>query len=376
MAESRATDMAASSVLPPYASPGLSWQKRLAPYCKPDGRRALRQLLTTSVAFLANMAALVYAISHDLWYALPLVLPASIFLVRLFIIQHDCGHGSFFKTRRTNEMLGLALSILTMMPFWAWRRAHALHHATSGNLDQRGTGDVTTLTVREYRSRSKMKKFLYRMYRHPLVLFGLGPAYLLLVRYRVPLGHPLRDWLSIIGTDVAAAISAASLSVIIGPGPFLLAWSAVLLLATSVGVWFFYIQHQFPDTYWADSATWDFRIAAIEGSSYYDLPRFLHWLTGSIGFHHIHHLASKVPNYRLRACFDDNPEFQRAKRVTLWASVKSLRLALWDENRRKLVSFRQAGTAFDHKYPAPKSGSPGLCGPETVSLYEITGSSR
>jgi acyl-lipid omega-6 desaturase (Delta-12 desaturase) len=201
------------------------------------------------------------------------------------------------------------------------------------------------LTVREYQSRSRWRRFLSRIYRHPLMLFGIGPAYLLLVRYRVPLGRELRDrhrWFSIIGTDLAAAACAVGLSAIIGAGPFLLAWSTVLLLATSLGVWFFYIQHQFADTYWADSASWEFRAAAIEGSSYYDLPRFLHWLTGSIGFHHIHHLASKVPNYRLRACFEANPEFQHAKRLTLWASIKSVRLALWDEDRRELISFREA----------------------------------
>jgi omega-6 fatty acid desaturase (delta-12 desaturase) len=345
MARPRAIENAAISASPLTGEESShSWQRRLAPYCKPDGRRAVRQLFTTSLPFLASMAALLYAMSHGFWYALALAVPAAVFLVRLFIIQHDCGHGSFFKSRRTNETLGLALSVLTMMPYWSWRRAHAVHHATTGNLDQRGTGDVTTLTVREYQSQSRWKQLLYRIYRHPLVLFGIGPAYLLMVRYRVPLGNPLREWqhwLSIIGTDVAAAASAVGLSAIIGPGPFLLAWSTVLLLATSLGVWFFYVQHQFPDTYWAESASWEFRAAAIEGSSYYDLPRVVHWLTGSIGFHHIHHLASKVPNYRLRACFDDNPEFQRAKRVTFWASLKSVQLALWDEDRRQLVSFRQ-----------------------------------
>lgn len=345
MAPPRAIEHAAIAASLSGEAPHLSWQRRLTPYCKPDTRSALRQLFTTSLPFLASMAVLLYAMSHGFWYALALALPSAVFLVRLFIIQHDCGHGSFFKSRRINETLGLALSVLTMMPYWSWRRAHAVHHATTGNLDQRGTGDVTTLTVREYQSQSSWRRLLYRAYRHPLVLFGIGPAYLLLVRYRVPLGNPLRDWqhwLSIIGTDIAAAASAVGLSAIIGPGPFLLAWSTVLLLATSLGVWFFYVQHQFPDTYWTDSASWEFRAAAIEGSSYYDLPPVLHWLTGSIGFHHIHHLASKVPNYRLRACFDDNPEFQRAKRVTFWASLKSVRLALWDEDRRQLVSFRQA----------------------------------
>lgn len=345
MAGPRETEIAGGLLPLSAPSSALTWQQRLAPYCRPEAARALRQLFSTSLPFLASMAALLYAMSHGVWFALALAVPAAIFLVRLFIIQHDCGHGSFFKSRRINETLGLVLSAFTMMPYSAWRQAHAAHHANAGNLDQRGTGDVTTLTVREYQSRSRGRRFLYRLYRHPLMLFGVGPAYLLLVRYRVPLGRELRDrrrWLSIIGTDLVAAASAVGLSAIIGAGPFLLAWSTVLLLATSLGVWFFYIQHQFADTYWADGASWEFRAAAIEGSSYYDLPRFLHWLTGSIGFHHIHHLASKVPNYRLRACFEANPEFQRAKRLTLWASIKSVHLALWDEERRELISFRQA----------------------------------
>ena len=345
MAAPRETEIADGSPPLSAGSSTLSWQQRLAPYCKAEASRALRQLFSTSLPFLASMAVLLYAMSHGVWFALALAIPAAIFLVRLFIIQHDCGHGSFFKSRRTNETLGFVLSLLTMMPYSAWRHTHAVHHANTGNLDQRGTGDVTTLTVREYRSQSRWRRFLYRLYRHPVVLFGIGPAYLLLVRYRVPLGRELRDpghWLSIVSTDVAAAVSAIGLSAIIGAGPFLLAWSTVLLLSTSLGVWFFYVQHQFPDTYWADGASWEFRAAAIEGSSYYDLPRFLHWLTGSIGFHHIHHLASKIPNYRLRACFEANPEFQRAKRLTLWASIKSVQLALWDEDRRQLISFRQA----------------------------------
>ena len=345
MAGPRETEIAGGSPALSAGSSTPSWQQRLAPYCRPEAPRALRQLFSSFLPFLACMAALLYAMSQGVWFALALALPAAIFLVRLFIIQHDCGHGSFFKSRRINETLGLVLSVLTMMPYLAWRHAHAAHHAHAGNLDQRGTGDVTTLTVREYQSRSRWQRFLYRIYRHPLVLFGVGPAYLLLVRYRVPLGRELRDrhrWFSIIGTDLAAAAYAVGASAIIGAGPFLLSWGTVLLLATSLGVWFFYIQHQFADTYWADGASWEFRAAAIEGSSYYDLPRFLHWLTGSIGFHHIHHLASKVPNYRLRACFDANPEFQRAKRLTLWASIKSVRLSLWDEDRRELISFRQA----------------------------------
>jgi omega-6 fatty acid desaturase (delta-12 desaturase) len=344
MFEPQAIDVAGLCDSSPGESFSPSWRKRLGPYCKPDAHRAVRQLLITSIPFLASMIGLLYGLAHGRWYTLALVLPAAIFLVRLFVIQHDCGHGSFFKSRHANEGLGLVLSILTLMPYWSWRRAHAVHHATSGNLGRRGTGDVTTLTVREYLSRSAWKRFVYRVYRHPIVFFGIGPIYFVLIRYRIPMSNPLRDWQhwsSIVFTNAIAAAGGAVLAIIIGPCAFLLAWSMVVLLATAVGVWFFYIQHQFADTYWADSASWEFHRAAISGSSFYDLPRVLDWLTGSIGFHHIHHLACKIPNYRLRACFSENPEFQCAKRVTLWASLKSVRLALWDEDLSKLVSFRQ-----------------------------------
>ena len=303
------------------------------------------QLLTTGLPLLAAIGALLYGLSRGIWPALVLAVPAALFLVRLFIIQHDCGHGSFFKSRRANDRLGRAIGVLTLMPYGFWRKGHTVHHATSGNLDRRGTGDVTTLTVREYLSRPGWRRFLYRLYRHPLVLFGAGPAYLLLIRHRIPTGHPLRawdSWLSILGTNAAAAVLISVMALIVGLSVFLLAYGAVLLLATSIGVWFFYIQHQFEDAYWEAGPRWDFRAAALKGSSYYDLPGVLHWLTGSIGFHHIHHLASKIPNYRLRSCFEQTPAFRHAKRVTLLGSFKCLRLALWDEQSQKLVSFRQA----------------------------------
>ena len=207
---------------------------------------------------------------------------------------------------------------------------------------------MTTLTVAEYRARSCSRRLAYRLYRHPFVLFAIGPIYLLL-RYRLFTANPLRDrgsWLGILGTDAAAAALGASATLLIGPVAFVAGWGSVLLLASAIGVWLFYIQHQFEETYWSPAGLWDFQAAALNGSSFYDLPRFLHWLTGSIGFHHIHHLASRIPNYRLRACFDENPELQHgAKRVTLWGSLKSTRLALWDEKTQKLVSFRQAARA-------------------------------
>jgi omega-6 fatty acid desaturase (delta-12 desaturase) len=318
-------------------------RQRLAQYSSADTKRALLQLVTTALPLLASAAALLYGLAHGIWLTAFFGLPAALFMVRLFIIQHDCGHGSFFKSRRANNVLGLILSLLTLIPYDFWRRDHAIHHATSGNLDRRGNGDVTTLTVREYLAQSRWRKLMYRLYRHPLVLLGVGPAYMLLVRYRVPTGESLRswsDWFSIIGTNLAAAFGASAMVMTIGPITFMVTWGAVMLLALSIGVWLFYVQHQFEDAYWEKADQWNFHAAALGGSSFYDLPRVLDWFSGSIGFHHIHHLASKIPNYRLRACFNQVPELQRVNRLTLWGSIKALGLTLWDEERRRLISFR------------------------------------
>jgi omega-6 fatty acid desaturase (delta-12 desaturase) len=325
-----------------------SWRRILTPYSQPDRKRATIQLLTTALPLLACAGVMLWGLAQGIWLLLVLAIPAAFFVVRSFMIQHDCGHGSFFRSTWTNDALGCVLGVLTLMPYGAWRRDHAIHHATSGHLGRRGMGDVTTLTVAEYRACSAWQRLLYRLYRHPAVLFGIGPAYVLLVRYRFPFGNRLGDlraWLSILGTNAAAAAAAAVLAIFIGPIELLAGWGTVMLLATAIGVWFFYVQHQFEDTYWRQAADWDFHAAAVEGSSFYDLPNLLHWLTASIGFHHIHHLASKIPNYRLRACFKENPELRRAKRLTLWTSLKSVRLALWDEERGKLVSFREAARA-------------------------------
>lgn len=346
--DAQAADVAGVPNTPRRELPFAAWRQRLAAYAKPDASRAVVQLLNTALPFAASMAVLLYGLNHGYWIAGAFALPAALFVVRLFIIQHDCGHGSFFASRRANDMVGMVLSVLTLMPYTSWRRAHAVHHATAGNLDRRGTGDVTTLTVAEYLSQPAWRRFYYRMYRHPLMLFGVGPVYILLIKYRFPFRTSIRDWqnwASILGTDVAVAAVIGGASLIVSPVMFVIAWSAVLLLATAIGMWLFCIQHQFEDTYWEHSADWDFHAAALEGSSFYDLPGILRWLTGSIGLHHIHHLACKIPNYRLQACFKQNPELQHAKRLTLWGSVKSVRLALWDEERRKLVSFLQAAAS-------------------------------
>lgn len=324
------------------------WRKMLGPYATPDARCATIQLTATALLLLGTGAALLWSLAQGFWPALVLALPAGLFIVRLFIIQHDCGHGSYFRSRGLNDAVGRLLGVITMMPYAAWRRDHAVHHATCGDLARRGVGDVTTLTVAEYRARSRWGRLAYRVYRNPLVLFGAGPIYVLLLRYRLPISNPFRDgrsWVSILGTDLTAGALGSGLAILVGPIAVLASWGSMLLIATAIGVWLFYIQHQFEDTYWQRGEDWDFHAAAFEGSSFYDLPRFLHWLTGSIGYHHLHHLASRIPNYRLRACFEANPSLQQARRLTVWSSFKSLRLALWDEEAHKLVSFRQAARA-------------------------------
>jgi len=330
-----------------------SWRAIAAPYARPDTRRAIAQLLNTALPFLVFMTALLYGIGHYGWATLPVAIPAAALLVRLFMIQHDCGHGSFFYSRWANDLLGRTLGVLTLTPYAFWRRNHAIHHATSGNLDRRGVGDVRTITVREYLRLPTWRRLLYRVYRHPVMLFCLGPTYLFVIRHRIPTNNALRcrqSWLSVLGTDAAIATVMLLLVLLLGPRPVLLGYVPMILLASSMGVWLFYIQHQFEDTYWQAEADWDFHAAALEGSSFYDLPRILHWLTGYIGFHHIHHLCSKVPNYHLSACFAQNAQFRQAKRLSLRDSLRCPRLALWDEEKRGLVAFRDVA---DRAAPGP-----------------------
>ena len=294
------------------------------------------------------MAGMLVALDHGVLAAMLLFPVGALLLVRLFIIQHDCGHGSFFASSWANGLLGRTLSLLTLTPYAFWRRDHAMHHATTGNLDRRGGGDVTLLTLAEYRALPFVRRMAYRLYRHPLVMFGVGPAWLILWRLRVPRGSPWRrwrDWVSIVGTDAALAAIITTLVLLVGPLPLLLGWLPVMLLAATIGVWLFYVQHQFEDAYWEPRPVWDFHAAALRGSSFHDLPVVLHWATGNIGFHHIHHLASRIPNYRLRECNEAIPALQSAPRLTLLESLRCARLALWDPERRKLVPF---GGSRDH----------------------------
>jgi acyl-lipid omega-6 desaturase (Delta-12 desaturase) len=325
-------------------SPTASWRLMIAPYLKPDGCRALIQLVTTGLSFLGVTVGMLVALGHGILFGIPLIPIGAVLLVRLFMFQHDCGHGSFFASRWENDLLGTVLGVLTLTPYTSWRNDHAIHHASAGNLDRRGIGDVTTLTVAEYLALSNWGRLSYRLYRHPLVMFGIGPIWLFFIKNRVPTGNPQRrwrEWLSVIGTDAGVAVMLSTLLLTFGPTAVLLGWLPLMLMAAAIGVWLFYIQHQFQDAYWEPRSRWEFCAAALHGASFYDLPRPLHWITGNIGFHHIHHLSSKIPNYRLRECHEENPALQTAPRLTLRSSLKCAGLGLWDEDHRCLISFKK-----------------------------------
>lgn len=321
-----------------------------AAYREPSHARSLFELAITTGAFVALWIAMWLCLSVNYWLTLLLSVPAAGFLVRLFILQHDCGHGAFFKRRAINDWVGRALGVLTLTPFDVWQRAHTLHHATSGNLDRRGIGDIGTLTTEEYAARSRFGRLTYRVYRHPLIMFGLGPAYLFLLQHRVPLGMMCagwRPWVSAMATNAAIAATAVLMMWFVGPSAFLLVDLPVVLLASSIGVWLFYVQHQFESAYWARDGEWDLHEAALRGSSHYDLPPVLRWFTANIGLHHIHHLCSRIPFYRLPQVQRDRPELAKISRVSLSQSLRSVSLALWDERERRLISFREARTRAD-----------------------------
>lgn len=321
------------------------WTQALLRYREPSHLRSVLELGISIGPLVALWALMWLAYSFGFWWlALLLAVPAAGFLVRLFMIQHDCGHGAFFRQRLANDWTGRALGVLTMTPYDFWRRTHAAHHATSGNLARRGMGDIDTLTVNEYLALSRWNRLRYRLYRHPAVMFGVGPAYLFILRHRLPFGlmrSGWGPWFSTMGTNLAIAVVVAALMWLIGVGSFLLVHGPVLLLAAAMGVWLFYVQHQFERTVWAHNDRWNLHEAALHGSSYYVLPGILRWFTANIGIHHVHHLCSRIPYYRLPRVLRDNPELGTIGRLTLWESVKCVRLVLWDERAEKLISFRE-----------------------------------
>lgn len=322
-----------------------AWLKRLVPYRTPSPWRSVIELGVTVVPFAALWAVSWLALEFGQWWGLILTVPAAGFLVRLFMIQHDCGHGSFFGQRHVDDWIGRVIGVLTLTPYDCWRRSHAIHHASSGNLDARGIGDVTTLTVAEYGALSFWRRLGYRLYRHPAVMFGLGPIWLFMIQHRVPVGlmrSGVTPWLSSMATNAAIAGFCVGLIWLVGWLPFLLIQLPILFIASAAGVWLFYVQHQFEHTHWSGREDWEFEHAALHGSSYYDLPAPLRWLTANIGIHHVHHISSRVPYYRLPEVLRDYPQLKTIGRISMLDSLRGVKLVLWDESTRRLVSFREA----------------------------------
>ena len=323
------------------------WGRILGHYCHPDPKRSIFELLVTAGPFVLLWLGAVACLQRGLWAGLILTVPAAVFLMRLFLIQHDCGHGSFFRHQRTNDAVGRILGVLTFTPYDYWRRTHAEHHATSGNLDRRGMGDVNLLTVAEYRALPRRQRLAYRLSRHPLVLLGLGPGYLFVIKYRLPVGlmqSGRGPWISAMGTNLAIAGLVVGVGATVGFGTLLLVQLPITLLAATFGVWLFYVQHQFEGTYWSRESEWRFQEGALLSSSHYDLPPVLRWLTANIGIHHVHHLASRIPSYRLTDALAEHPELRGVGRLTLRESLRCFRLALWDEDAKRLLAFRDLRT--------------------------------
>ncbi|SIS55865.1 omega-6 fatty acid desaturase (delta-12 desaturase) [Roseivivax lentus] len=320
------------------------WVRILSEYREPDAKRSSFELAVTLGPFLTLWALAWWSMSVSYWLAFTLSLVNAAFLLRLFAIQHDCGHGAFFQNRTVSDWLGRVLGVLTLTPYDVWRRSHSIHHSASGNLGRRGIGDITTVTVAEYREMKPLNRLIYRLYRNPVVMFGLGPGYLFLIENRIPLGlmGQVRYWVSAMCTNAALLLWVAGILYFGGLAPILLIFLPSTLLAATAGVWLFYVQHQFETTHWDEDADWQLHDAALHGSSHYVLPSVLQWLTANIGIHHVHHLYSRIPFYRLPEVLRDHRELTDTNRMTIRQSLHSVRLHLWDEGSRRLVSFRQA----------------------------------
>ncbi len=321
-----------------------AWNTLLGPYKGSDLKRSLFQLLTTAPLFFLSWYLMYRSLEVSYLLTLALAFPTAGLIVRLFIFQHDCGHGAFFRSNRANHLVGAALGVLTLTPYTYWRRTHSIHHATSGDLDNREFGDIITATVKEYQAKTPMNRFWYRLYRNPLILFFIGPLFQFIVKHRLPLDLPLswkKEWASVMGTNLSLAAILVAFHYTIGLKAFLLVHGPILILTVSWGVWLFYVQHQFDETYWRPHPEWDYHTAALMGSSYYALPKALQWFSGNIGLHHVHHLSSRIPNYRLQQCHDENPILHEAKILTLRESLRLFTLKLWDEEKQRLIGFRE-----------------------------------
>jgi omega-6 fatty acid desaturase (delta-12 desaturase) len=321
-------------------------KKSLTEFQKPNGVRSVSEILLSAAPLAALWTGGWFAVAYGLWWvALLLSVPSAFFVVRLFMIQHDCGHQAFFRSPSLNNWIGRAVGVLTLTPYDCWKREHAIHHASSGNLDRRGPGAIATMTIGEYNAASPLTRFGYRVYRNPIVLFFIGPAYVFLLQQRLPVGlmkEGWRPWVSAMGTNVVIGLLVTAAIWFGGWQALLLLHLPTIVIAASIGVWLFYVQHQFEETHWDRNEGWDGPHAALMGSSHYVLPQPLQWLTGNIGIHHIHHVASRIPFYRLPKVLKQHPHLNDVGRLTLVDSIRCVGLTLWDEANRRLVTFREA----------------------------------
>lgn len=323
----------------------FAWRTVVAPFQKPDLQRSSWQIANSVGSYILVWLAMYMVRSQSVWFTLVLAVLAAGFQIRIFILFHDCGHGSFFASKRANDILGFITGVLTFTPYQHWRWEHAKHHATSGDLNKRGIGDVWTMTVQEYLEATRWKRFSYRLVRNPFVLLLIVPLLLFLFKQRFPSPKAgKRERRSVHWTNLGILLMVTILSWIFGIQRYALIQITLSAVAGAAGVWLFYVQHQFEGVNWERSDEWDFANAALIGSSFYRLPKILQWFSGNIGFHHIHHLSARIPNYNLEACHRADSRFKRAKQLTLCSSLRSLNLNLWDEKKRQLVSFRHLRT--------------------------------
>ena len=323
------------------------WVKVLSGYREPSQFRSIFELSVTLVPFFLLWALAWWALSYSYYLTFALSLVNAGFLLRLFAIQHDCGHGAFFSSRTTSDWIGRAIGVFTLTPYDVWRHTHSMHHSSSGNLDKRGMGDIHTLTVEEYRELDWFGRLKYRLYRHPIVLFGLGPGYIFLLTNRLPFGlmASAKYWLSAMSTNFAIFVALGAILYFGGIMPVLLIFLPSTLLAATAGVWLFYVQHQFETTHWDTDIDWQLHEAALHGSSHYVMPSILNWFSANIGIHHVHHLYSRIPFYRLPEVLRDHPELAEGNRLTIRESLASVHLHLWDQQSKRLLSFSQEGVS-------------------------------
>lgn len=319
-----------------------SWKSAVAKFQKPNARRANWQLINSVGAYAATWLAIYLTIGISFWLTFGLAILGAGLVTRVFIISHDCGHGSFFATKRANSIVGFITGVLSFTPYHHWRWEHARHHATSGDLERRGMGDVWTMTVQEYIEASRWTRFRYRFARNPIMLLGLGPLYLVLINNRFTTANAGKvERYSIYATNICILLIAVGMSWLFGFQTYLWIQFVIIMANGMAGVWLFYVQHQFEGVYWGRGDDWDFVSAALEGSSFYRLPKLLQWFSGNIGYHHIHHLSSRIPNYNLEECHNSSPLFQQVKELTFRDSLRCFGYNLWDEENEKLISFKQ-----------------------------------